>query len=342
MSDLDREQALAEFAALEPGEAIIDIFLPPELLEQITAEDLPVDLVVGVGTPHEEERYVDVVWDGRLVRNADGSFWSTISHEISPAYWLAPVGARFYIDLLHKCVLSRLDAIDGLTLEEYDISDEEMFRLEYGFPVGGINLREVFKKARDIQEDIESPAEQVLDDVTRALARSADKILRGHYAPVSELIARVEAAESPAEKGSSLESLMAALFEQVPGFVVYERNVRTETEEIDLVILNDSHDPVFSKDGPIILVECKNWTAKPGRPEFSQLEIKVRNRHERCTVAFFISWSGFAETTWREAMRVSRENYVIVCLTGSDVRIAALDGTFPEFLRQATFQALNK
>jgi hypothetical protein len=289
---LDREQALAEFASLEPGEGVIGIFLPPELLEQIAAEDFPADLVVGVGDLDDDERVVEVAWNGQLVRNVDGSFWSTISHEISPAYWLAPVGARFYLDLLHKCVLSRLDTIKGLTVEEYDISDEEMFRLEYDFSVDGVNLKGVYDKAKSIQDDIESPAEQVLDDMTRVLARSADSILRGHYAQVSELIARVEAAESPADKGTSLESLMSALFGQVPGFVVYERNVRTETEEIDLFVLNDSRDPVFSKDGPIILVECKNWTAKPGRPEFSLLEGKIRNRYKRCTVAYLISWSG--------------------------------------------------
>jgi hypothetical protein len=178
--------------------------------------------------------------------------------------------------------------------------------------------------------------------MTRTLARSADRILSSHHAQVSQLVASVEAADSPSAKGSALESLMAALFEQVPGFVVYDRDVRTKTEELDLILLNDSRDPVYSRDGPLVLVECKNWTAKPGRPDFSLLESKIRNRHNRCTVAFFISWSGFAETTWRETLRTSRERYVIVCLTGSDVRRAALGGNFPEFLRQATLHTLNR
>lgn len=159
---------------------------------------------------------------------------------------------------------------------------------------------------------------------------------------VSELIRQVEVTRTAADKGKALEILMVELFEQVPGFSLHKSNVRTETEEIDLVVLNGSPDPVFCKDGPLVLVECKNWSKKPGRPEFSVLEGKIRNRHDRCTVAFLISWSGFSETTWREALRVSREKYVIVCLTGKEVRDAALAGTFPALLRQATLDALTK
>jgi hypothetical protein len=171
--------------------------------------------------------------------------------------------------------------------------------------------------------------------------RAASAHIEGHYAKPAELVARVDAAETATDKGNSLELLMEALFAQVPGFVVYQRNLRTETEEIDLVVVNNSPDPVYSRDGAIILVECKNWTGRPGRPEFSLLESKIRNRHNRCTLGFFISWSGFAETVSSEALRTSRDDYVIVCLTGVDIRQAALVGNFPDFLREATLRALN-
>lgn len=123
--------------------------------------------------------------------------------------------------------------------------------------------------------------------------------------------------------------------------MVYDRNTRTATEEIDLIVLNNSQDPLYSREGPLVLVECKNWTSKPGRPEFSLLESKMRNRYSRCTIAFLVSWSGFADTTWRETIRLSREKHIIVCLIGSDVRSAALTGNFPEYLRKATLQTLS-
>lgn len=134
---------------------------------------------------------------------------------------------------------------------------------------------------------------------------------------------------------------MEALFGQVPGFVIYEKDRRTPTEELDLIVLNDSRDVAFSRDGPIIIVECKNWTRRVGRPEFSGLESKIRNRYSRCTVGFFVSWSGFTEPTWRETLRLSRENYVIVCLTGDEIKRAVLSGNFAEFLHGAMLKALT-
>lgn len=341
---MNREEALAAFAAFTPDEeGRKAVVLPPELLEQIGVVELPVDVVVEVGIWHDKpiEGYV-IHWNGRLVRGANGSVWSIIRHDLFPGIWVEPLGANFYFELLHRSILNRMKTIEGLIVDKFNIGPQLDVRLDYRFPVDGANLKEAFDKAGRIQRDLEAPAEQVLNDVTRALARSVDRVMHSHHTQVSELVALVDSAESPSDKGAALESLMAALFEQVPGFVVYGRDVRTKTEEIDLILLNDSRDPVYSKDGPLVLVECKNWTTKLGRPDFSLLEAKIRNRHNRCTVAFFVSWSGFAETTWRETIRVSRENYVIVCLAGSDVRRAALRGNFSEFLRQATLHALNR
>jgi hypothetical protein len=346
---MNREEALAEFAAFAPDEwGHNSVILPTELLEQIAAADLPVGVVVDVGewrdSPWSKELSTRLTryWNGRLIRDTDGTFWSIIRHEIVPDLWTEAIGISFYFDLLHKCLLNRRDTIEGLIVDKYEYGPPVDFYLTYRFPVSGANLKEAYDEARRIQSDLEGPAEQLLYDMTKTLARSADRILSSHHAQVSQLVSRVEAAKSPSDKGSALESLMSALFEQVPGFVVYGRDVRTETEEIDLILLNDSQDPVYSKDGPLVLVECKNWTTKMGRPDFSLLESKIRNRHSRCTVAFFVSWSGFAETTWRETIRTSRENYVIVCLTGNDVRRAALGGSFPEFLREATLHTLNR
>lgn len=337
---MNREEALAAFAEAMSDESHgKGVILPPELLEQIAVVEVPVGVIVSVGI-WIENRWVKRIWNGRLVRDADGSFWSIIRHDLYPGNWMEIVGANYYFDFLHKCILNSTSTMEGLIVDDFD-SDDLSVCLEYRFPVDGVNLKKAFEKAVRIQRDLEAPAEQLVDDMTRTLARAADRILRSHYGEVSELVARVETAESSFDKGAALESLMSALFEQVPGFVIDERNVRTETEEIDLFVLNGSQDPVYSREGSVVLVECKNWTAKAGRPEVSALVEKMRDRFSRCTLAFLISWSGFAETVGREMLRLSRDNYLIVCLTGSDVRRAALEGNFPEFLRQSTLNTLK-
>jgi hypothetical protein len=337
---MDRSQALSEFSAYqEENDDGESIYLPPEVLQEISVDELPVGVFVEVGVRHGD--VMEIAWNGKLARLVDGELRTFIRHEIYPKWWPEAVGPRFYLDLLHRCVMSKKGTTAGLVVEDLDDSDDAMICLEYSFPMVGPTLKDAVDSAKRTQRGIEAPAERVLREVTRTLAVSADSVSRGQYASISELLARVDASESASDKGRSLEDLMSALFEQVPGFTVAGRNVNTETEEIDLVILNGSSDPIYSKDGPLIIVECKNWTKKIGRPEFSSLETKILNRNNRCTLGFFVSWSGFAQTVTLEALRLSRERYVIICLDGSDVRQVALDGSFAEFLRGATLAALN-
>jgi hypothetical protein len=167
---VDREEALAIFAAIESDEEWPEglppphnatVFLPPSLLGEIAVTDLPIEVTVGVGGLHDDA--VEIFWEGRLMRTEDGSLLAFISHEISPEYWLGSVNAHFYLDLLHKCILSNLDTINGLAVDDYDASDERLLRLDYSFPVDGTDLSTAFDKATQIQHDLELPADLVPD-----------------------------------------------------------------------------------------------------------------------------------------------------------------------------------
>lgn len=153
------------------------------------------------------------------------------------------------------------------------------------------------------------------------------------------LLVKVETAESSKDKGDSLELLMTSLFSSVPGFNV-STNVETRTEEIDLWIENECSCAPFNKEGPLILVECKNWANKAGKNEFVQLREKARNRRGRCTVAFLISWNGSARTIAEEMLRHSAENLLIVPMDGEMIRHAIQDGDFWSLLKRAHKAAL--
>ena len=152
-------------------------------------------------------------------------------------------------------------------------------------------------------------------------------------------LARVEAARSSKEKGETLEQLMELLFGTIKGFRVSNR-LRTETEEIDLVIVNSNEVPEFRAEGPMILVECKNWSGNCGKNEFIQLQDKMRNRGERCTLGFLVSWKGFAETITKEMLRSSREKLLIIPLAGADIKDALQADTFHDLLIKAWEKAL--
>jgi hypothetical protein len=342
-----REEALAIFAACVSDQEWPDglplphndtVFLPPSLLDQIAVNEIPAGVEIGVGL--QRGGTVEIYWGGRIVRGEDGSFRAYVEDEISPEYWLGAVNARVYLDLVHKSVQTNLGRVQDLTIDDFDNDDGVMVRLAYSFPVDGADLAELFDRAADIQHDLELPADLVVDDVTKALAASSERILHGHYAEPAELVARVDAAETSADKGASLELLMEVLFAQVPGFIVWKRDLRTETEELDLFILNGSLDALLSREGQVVIVECKNWSGKAGRPEFSTLVGKMHNRRTRCSLAFFISWAGFAQTVTTESVRFSHDREMIVCLSGVEIRRAALAGSFPELLSEAIMRTL--
>lgn len=67
------------------------------------------------------------------------------------------------------------------------------------------------------------------------------------------------AATTNAQKGTTLEEFATAFFGEE--FRIAERNARTDTEELDLVLEPQPHtDPLFW--GTYLLAECKNWIAR--------------------------------------------------------------------------------
>jgi hypothetical protein len=148
------------------------------------------------------------------------------------------------------------------------------------------------------------------------------------------LLALVERATTSDFKGRALEELVSKLFLTIPGLTV-RRRVKTATEEIDIDIFNDTTGGFLASEEAVILAECKNWSGKCGRDEFSLLEKKAENRRARCSLSFLISWNGFAGTIDKELLRSSRQRLVIVRLTGNDLRRAVEDNSFFEVIQSA-------
>jgi hypothetical protein len=130
------------------------------------------------------------------------------------------------------------------------------------------------------------------------------------------------------------------LFETVPGMTVTQR-IRTETEEIDILIVNGSEEPRLRREAAIILAECKNWSGKCGKNEFVVFRAKLENRSQRSTLGLLIAWNGFAETVTKEMLRGSREEILIIPLTGKNLRSAVRDGDFLKVILQAWDAAVS-
>jgi hypothetical protein len=150
----------------------------------------------------------------------------------------------------------------------------------------------------------------------------------------------VETATAADDKGRTLEELTSRLFASVPGFTVTGR-IRTTTEEIDVSVLNDSTDPRLRREGALVLVECKNWTSRCGKNEFVLFHTKLENRSKRCTLGFLVSWNGFTGTVTKEMLRGSREDILVVPVSGQDIRTAARTKDFAAVLIKCWDNAVN-
>lgn len=141
------------------------------------------------------------------------------------------------------------------------------------------------------------------------------------------------------EHGRSLEKLMLKFFSEVEGFQC-QPNARTETEEIDIWILNKSKDELFAKESNLILCECKNWRQNVSRFELSVFIEKMKNRNGRCKLGFFIAWNGVTGDFDKELLRITRDEEVIVLLTKEGIIDAIRTGNITKYLQVEYSKAL--
>jgi hypothetical protein len=277
-------------------------------------------------------------WNGTVGRDGNG-IYGEADHTWTRKYWYSPLGLEQYLDLVRRAVETRHRVRGDVELTDYD-DDGAYIALRFRITTVEKNLGKAYDVIRKIAAEVEEAAEQAADEVGQRIAEVAARLSGWGSETLDALVDAVENATSADDKGRTLEELCSRLFASIPGFFVTGR-VRTETEEIDISVLNDSAEPRLRREGALILAECKNWTGKCGKNEFVLFHAKLENRNRRCTLGFLISWNGFAETITKEMLRGSREETLVVPMTGEQIRSAVRSGDFPKILLQCWDAAVN-
>jgi hypothetical protein len=299
------------------------VVIPMDILAQLKLDDVPEGVSIQIGTLKDSVIQLD--WDGQLYRtctvfNAEAEYIHTRK------YWYSTLGLEQYMDLIRRAVETRQRLRKDVELSNWN-DDGAFIQLTYIIKTGQANPAKAFEIARSISGELEQAAESAADDVGKRIAEVASRLSGWGSDPLEVLVEKVETAITNDDKGRSLEELMSRLFEQVPGFSVTGR-IRTETEEIDISILNDSTEPRLRRESALLLAECKNWNGRCGKDEFVIFHQKLENRNRRSSLGFLISWNGFTSTLTKEMLRGSREGTLIVPITGEDVRGAVRSGDF--------------
>ena len=155
-----------------------------------------------------------------------------------------------------------------------------------------------------------------LPGLCKVAARSLDDA-PAREAELKTTWAAAQTEPHPQRKGRLLETTVRLLFESIPGFTHARTNAANETEELDLLVMNRSTDPLLARQGDFVVVECKNWSSVVGTPVSSRLVEKVRKRYGRSKLGIVVSVGGFAESV-RTDLLANRYTDVLVLLVDRD------------------------
>jgi hypothetical protein len=144
------------------------------------------------------------------------------------------------------------------------------------------------------------------------------------------------------KKGKLLEEFLSRMISKDENFVVVERNLRTKSEELDIVLENSGKTQFYSQMGcPLILLECKNWSSKIGSKEIRDFAQKVQNRPRHlCSVGVLVTTSKLTRDAIHELLGYRGKDFVIATLERKDIKtILSKKLPFGDVLKEAIRKA---
>ena len=289
----------------------------------------------------EDNRTSIVDYDGLLWACSRSSVFKIRVREIwVQSHYQSALHYSHHFELTKKLVEYRKDRFGDveIILEQ---KEGDCYKLEYVINTNiSSNLLEAYDYGSKLNSWISSETDKLHVAVGKLYIDAIIKIDDNYLLDIPRLISLVESSTNANEKGKALETLIHKLFEEIEGFSVRDR-IRTTTEEIDLLILNHSDNEIWSKESPLILVECKNWSSKCGKNELVLFKEKLENRSGRAKLGFIISWNGFSSKLSIELLRSSKSDIVIVPLTGKEIKLSIENESFGQLLEKSWLSSVN-
>jgi hypothetical protein len=307
------------------------VFLSPAELTGLKADDVPRGVYIEVGHLRDSVRHIE--FEGTIARGTRTPLRAEMTPSWYRKYWPLPLGMGQYLDLFRRAIETRQRVRGDVELGDFDSDDDVWIHLRYTIHFSTDDLSDAYAEAKRIEAELSEAADSVCTKIEVEIAQAAQKLSSWGDLDVHQLLDQIDRPAAPDVKGRVLEELVCTLLETVPGFQVRSR-IRTQTEEIDITVLNASEDAVWRREGALLLAECKNWSSKCGKNELVLFQEKMRNRHARCSCGFLVSWNGFAETLTKEMLRGSTGELMVVPIEGRDLRAAVRDGNFASVLNK--------
>lgn len=118
-----------------------------------------------------------------------------------------------------------------------------------------------------------------------------------------------------AVKGKRLEGLLAFLLSQIRDLVIGEINLRTESEELDIVMKQRGvgRRSWQIPGAPFILVEAKNWSSKADQPVVSSFLVKIQRKRGNCRLGILVGISRFTKDAKMQELAFSGNGNITIC-----------------------------
>ncbi len=135
------------------------------------------------------------------------------------------------------------------------------------------------------------------------------------------------------KKGQSFEYFISTLFSNMGYGRIRMRVKDKSSNEVDLIVRNETTDMFLDKFGKYFLVECKNKPNEAvGKNDFIVFNNKLQNTASMSELGILCTSGYIAKTTYLEAMRESKSNKKVIFLSNPEiVRMITSDNIREEF-----------
>jgi len=254
---------------------------------------------------------------------------ASISMDGYTKYWHGMLGLSYYMDLLME-TLERLEKQNSeVRIEDFQNDEDIHYFLTFSIDLSSsLSIFEAIDKIREISDLINNSLEEVMN----SLRFFVEKRCVDFDYKIQEKWNEALTITDSNKKGEALEDLLVLIFSTVEGFIPSHR-IRTETEEIDISVRNESKDSFWSKFTPFILIECKNWSTDCGKNEVVSFRSKLVNRFGLSHIGFLVSINGFRNTVTKEILRGSQTRFLVVPIDGKMLKGLILSKNRGELLK---------
>lgn len=165
------------------------------------------------------------------------------------------------------------------------------------------------------------------------------------FESLKELWSKVNSSEDSNKKGRLLEDFFSLLIAKDEDFNLLKRNLRTESEELDLLVETTGMTKFYSQlKSPMILFECKNWSSRIGTGEVQKFAQKIQNRSRLlCNIGLLVTTSELTKKANTELVGYRGKDFLIAVMEKKDIETMlekqlGLSEVVKEAIRNAGFR----